>query len=347
LQTAELQVQNEQLAGTETTPTGITVAKRLVRQFLGTAVLFSTTVSLGTSCVLLAASIVGYLPYSDRPGPGWWGRVHLPSLAEIGVYLGFAPWFAYFCLIFGLGIFLLSLVLGIASTPKWLSRVLGGLISAVAAGLAVAGAGWYLALAEIGPDVALMFGLLYGICLFPRFVYSREKVLPTWLRASSIMIAFAAFAYWLALPFLPHKPIPSISLQVMRITPGTKAFRIKDAEFLGQDIPKQANELELVGDAHGGIGQTGGTNSTLQINVLLIALEPIDREYKLRLPKTGSVVYVLKDHQWIAHPGFSEADARKLLVEPGIDTKYDGGQIKLGDAKSFSSFTWYPTLPKS
>ena len=72
-------------------------AKRLGLQFCGTAILFSAFVSLTTSGVLLLACVLGYLPYSDRPGPGWWGRVHWPSPAEIGTYLGFAPWFAYFC----------------------------------------------------------------------------------------------------------------------------------------------------------------------------------------------------------------------------------------------------------
>ena len=159
----------------------MSIAKRFAVQFCGTALLFSTTVALGTSLTLLVASSVGYLPYSDRPGPGWWGRVHWPSLAEVGTYLGFAPLFGYFCLFFGAGLFLLGLVLGFASSPKWLNRILGGIISALAAGLAVAAAGWYLALAQIGPDVAIVLGLIYGIFLFPRFVFLREPRLPVWL----------------------------------------------------------------------------------------------------------------------------------------------------------------------
>src|SRR5487761_2164904 len=103
----------------------MSIAKRVAVQFCGTALLFSATVALGTSITLLVASSVGYLPYSDRPGPGWWGRVHWPSLAEAGTYLGFAPVFGYFCLIFGVVLFLLSLVLGFASSPKWLNRIIG------------------------------------------------------------------------------------------------------------------------------------------------------------------------------------------------------------------------------
>ena len=55
------------------------ITKRLAIQFSGTALFFSAFVSLTTSGVLLFASVLGYLPYSDRPGPGRWGVriVHL------------------------------------------------------------------------------------------------------------------------------------------------------------------------------------------------------------------------------------------------------------------------------
>ena len=293
---------------------------------------------------------MGYLPYSDRPGPGWWGRVHWPSLAEAGTYLCFAPWFGYFCLIFGVGIFLLSLVLGFASSPKWLNRILGGVISVLAAGLAVAGAGWYFALAEIGPDVAMLFGLIYGAFLFPRFVFLRERRLPMWLRAGVISLTSAAFIFWIVSPLLPHKPIPQINFQLNRITPGNQVYSKVTEQFLGAGIAKEVAGLGIVGDVHGGIGGGGGGggggDSRHPLNVLLIALEPIDREFKLQLPQSGYVVYVLKDHQWIAHPVFSKVDRRKLIVKPGIDSKYEGGQIKIGDEKSFSSFTWYPVVSR-
>src|SRR5580698_10243966 len=130
-------------------------ARRVVTQFLGTVVLFSALVGVVTSAALLLASAAGYLPYSDRPGPGWWGKVHWPKASEVGFFFGFAPWLAYFCAFFGCGFFVLGIVLGFASAPKWLIRTLGGLIGALPAGLAVAGAGWYVALASMGPDVGM------------------------------------------------------------------------------------------------------------------------------------------------------------------------------------------------
>ncbi len=329
----------------------MSIAKRVAVQFCGTALLFSATVAFGTSLTLLVASSIGYLPYSDRPGPGWWGRVHWPSLVEAENYLGFAPLFGYFCLFFGVGLFLLSLTLGFASSPNWLNRIIGGIISALAAGFAVAGAGWYIALAQLGPDVAIVLGLIYGVFLFPRFIFMHEHHLPVWLRVGVIFVASAAFTFWIVSPLLPRKTIPQINFQLNRITPGSQVYSTVTEQFLGAGVAKEVTDLGIVGEVHGGIGGSGGgrgvlIDSTHPVSILLIALEPIDREFKLRLPQSGYVVYVLKDHQWKAHPAFSETDGRKLIVKPGIDSKYEGGQIKIGDDKSFSSFTWYPVVPR-
>jgi len=325
----------------------MTRLKALGIQFLGTAVLFSVAVALGTSLAMLLASCMGYLSYSDRPGPGWWAHVHWPSLVEIGTYLGFAPWFAYFCLFFGLGLFILSLVLGFAACPKWLNRVIGALISTCCAGLAIAGAGWYLALAPIGPDVAMVIGLIYGILLFPRFVVSQKWRVPVWLRAVAIGASVALFGYWIVSPFLPKKTLPSLAIQLDRLTPSDDTYRIGDPRFLGQDVQRKVATLGLKGQMHGGIGSFMGSSDNPQVDVLLVALEPISREYKLELPADGYVVYVLKGGQWTPYPSFQDKDSRKLLIEPGIDKKFEGGRIKIGDQQDFSNFTWYPTVPLS
>jgi hypothetical protein len=322
------------------------VLKSLGRRFAGTALLFSGIVSVGTSIVLLLSSCFGYLPYSDRPGPGWWGRVHWPSWAEFVTYIGFAPWFAYFCLFFGLGIFALCLVLGIASTPRWLNRLLGGVIAAAAAGLAVMGAGWYLALAAIGPDAAVVLGLLYGVFLFPRFIEPRHQPIAQWIRISIVSCATALFLYWIASPFLPHEPLAPINYDLVRITPGEKA--VTATSFLGSDIAAELAALHLQGNAHGGIGDGGGGSgqNAPPIDMELIALEPITKEAKLAIPKTGHVIYILKNGVWTAHPSIVQKDKRTLTLEPGSDPRCDGGRVKLSEQEHFRAFTWYPTIPK-
>lgn len=321
----------------------MTKAKRFGIQFCGTTLLFSAFVSLTTSCVLLFASALGYLSYSDRPGPGWLGHIHWPSLAEIGTYLGFAPWFAYFCLFFGLGFFLLSLVLSFASTPKWLTRVIGGVIGASAAGLSVAAAGWYLALATIGPDSAMLAGLLYGVFLFPRFVFPREQRIAIWQRSITIAVASGAFILWIVWPLIPKKPVPGVALIVNRVTPGPVPVDWQPSQYFRAETWGELSNLRLTGELHGGV-QSTISGEGQEIEVAVIALQPIDREYRMTLPANGHVVYVLHDGRLEPHPAFTKKDKRTIILKPGVDSKWDGGQISLG--QSFSPYTWYPTIPR-
>jgi len=319
--------------------------KSLGRRFAGTVLLFSGLVGVGTSVVLLLCSCLGYLAYSDRPGPGWWGRLHWPTLAECGNYLGFAPWFAYFCLFFGLGLFGLSLVLGASTTPRWFNRLLGGAISAATAGLAVMGAGWYFALAAIGPDAAVILGLLYGVFLFPLFIEPSPRPLATWARISAVLCTTVLFAYWIISPFLPHRPVAEINYDLMRVTQGAEV--VTSTPFLGSEVSKELAALNMRGNAHGGIGGSVGSGQSAEvIDLQLIAFEPIAKEARLAIPKTGHVVYVLHNGVWTAHPAIAERDKRTLTVEPGLDPRFDGGRVKLGKDGAFQAFTWYPVIPK-
>jgi hypothetical protein len=326
--------------------TGMRRIKSLLARFAGTALLFSAVVGVGTSLVLLVSSCIGYLPYSDRPGLGWWGKPHFPSWTEASTYIGFAPWFAYGCLYFGLGLFVLSLALGIASTPRRLNRLIGGFIAAIAAMFAVAAAGWYLALAAVGPYSALALGLLYGIFIFPRFVRPRTPPTATWIRIGTVACAAVLFLGWIFAPLLPQKSVPGVRFDLIRVTPGETP--VKQQWFESKDVAAQVAVLHITGEPHGGIGGGGASSGegVPEIDVDLIALEAISSTSKLDIPKSGYVVYVLKGGKWTANPSFSKKDGRKFTVAPGNDPRFDGGQIKFSNDKEFKSFTWYPTIPK-
>src|SRR5712692_1562273 len=64
------------------------IAKAL-KDLLAFTSLWTLTVAGGVFLVLILLTLIGYLPYSDRPGPGWQGA-HLPSLQEVGFFLGWA-----------------------------------------------------------------------------------------------------------------------------------------------------------------------------------------------------------------------------------------------------------------
>lgn len=318
----------------------------IVRRFLGTVLLFPLLVALGTSTTLLVASCIGYLSYSDRPGPGWYGPRHWPTWQEILTYFGFAPWFAYFCLFFGLGLLGLSLILSFASSPKWLNRILGGVFSLLSAGLAVMGAGWYIALSSLGAYASLLFGLIYGVFVFPVFTRPWRMHVRPWIKVSAVLVTIAAFSFWLVSPFLPKTPQPGIQYDVVRVTPSEKPLQV--SSFLGDTVLQGIQQLKIRGDVHGGIGgSVSGTDSQdSKIDVELIALEPIKKKARLAIPKSGYVIYTLQKGIWTPHPQFQDKDGRQLTIEPGTNAQHDGGKMTIDKAPGTSDFTWYPVISK-
>ena len=59
--------------------------------------LYAVVVSAGTLLFLVGSSAVGYLAYSDRPGPGW-GR-GIFSWSEVKFFVGWLPLLIY-CLLY-------------------------------------------------------------------------------------------------------------------------------------------------------------------------------------------------------------------------------------------------------
>ena len=151
--------------------------------------------------------------------------------------------------------------------------------------------------------------------------------------------------YWIVLPLLPKKPIADIRYDLVRVTAGDKA--VVPAAYQDKEISGELAALNLRGETHGGIGGLASSEPDApHIDVELIALEPISKEARLAIPKTGYVVYVLKGGTWTAYPSISKNDGRTLMIEPGMDPKFDGGQTKLSNDPRFQAFTWYPVIPK-
>ena len=314
--------------------------RALAAQFARTTLLFSITVAFGTTLVMLFVSSLGYLPYSDRPGTGWWSRVHVPSLTEIGSYLGFAPWFCYFCLYFGGGLFVLSVLLGWAHCPRWLVRVIGAITAGPAAALAVAAGGWYIALAAIGPDTALVVGLAYGAFLFPKSIRYPETKRPVWMRASCISLATIAFLTWVAWPLLPKTPVHALTIEIDRITPGPNSVKWQQTAYLRPETWSAIKALHLSGELHGG-AQSSISGADPDTQIVIIATQDIDRKYRLSIPKSGYVVYVVRNGIAEAHPAIAESDKRSVILEPGSDRQFSGARFALSGEEP-RPFTWYP-----
>lgn len=324
--------------------------RRVAKQFVGTVVLFSAFVSATTVLWMLLANCVGYLPYSDRPGVGWRLAAHWPSIAEVGSYLGFIPLFCLQLLAFGGCFFVLVLILGIISSPRWACRLIGGVLGVAMSWIGVAAAGWYIALSPVGPESAAIAGLIYGVAFFPRLVVPREKRPPLLIRVISAIVLPALVLLWVIWPLLPKTPIPRLSYSVVRITPGPRSvveqLQPGDRQVIGAFL----EPLHLTGEMHGGIGGTAsGDDKVPSIQANFYLMEPIKVEVDLPMPKTGAVVYVLQSGHWSSEPsnfvhGKQILHIRPLQSHMGREGMNEGAEVRLSDEK-FYPFHFYPVIP--
>jgi len=126
----------------------------------------------GTLSFLVLAPVFGYLPYSDRPGPGWFGKFPALSWAEFRNEVGFQFGWSILLLPYaagcGLILFVVVRVLEQFRAPHIAVSVIAALLSGLVSGYVVAGIGWYIAIAAAPVYLALLLGLLFGGLLLPR-----------------------------------------------------------------------------------------------------------------------------------------------------------------------------------
>jgi hypothetical protein len=179
------------------------VLKGFMKAWFHTIWRFVAVLSAASVLLMLVYSAIGYLPYSDRPGPGWGNiPVHWPTLEEIGYFSGWALLLlppAYFM---GQLIFVFIVLVRWFSAPQWLARALGGLFCAGFGMLAVAAAGWYIAAAPAVDDGAGIFAFVLGAWGLPRISPSREMPLSRMTRAIGIGGAVLGMIALLIAPFI-------------------------------------------------------------------------------------------------------------------------------------------------
>src|SRR4029077_16422548 len=101
------------------------------------------------SILLVVISSVGYLPYSDRPGPGW-QMPHLAGAEELQFFANFAFLLLKATALYGLIFAVSGLILAFCSLPRWALRVLAAPTASLASGLMMASGGWLIAIAPVG-----------------------------------------------------------------------------------------------------------------------------------------------------------------------------------------------------
>jgi len=164
---------------------------------------YSLLVILSFVLLLVGLSAVGYLPYSDRPGPGWDNiPPHLPTLEEIRYFGGWAVPLLLMCYLSGSVLFIFMAWIRWLALPMWLARVMGGLFCSVVSMLAVADVGWYIALDVAVTNCVGLFALLFGAVILPRVSPQRAVELSLTSRTIGITLACLGMSALVIYPFV-------------------------------------------------------------------------------------------------------------------------------------------------
>ncbi len=140
--------------------------------YLNSVAKYTGVVVGGVTLFLILAPVVGYLPYSDRPGPGWYGTFPALSLREFvantGAMLGSGLFFAVLFVIPGaVAVLVLRGVERFVHRLAW-RRAIGTLVGALFAGYWMLGAGWYISAGLPLLILAVILGAFAGAWLLTR-----------------------------------------------------------------------------------------------------------------------------------------------------------------------------------
>jgi hypothetical protein len=126
----------------------------------------------GLFCFLSLAPVFGYLPYSDRPGPGWFGRFPGVTWSDFWsgfmFFLGWVALLVPYAVVAGLLLFVIARLLERFRVPRIAVAVVAALLAGFVSGYIVAGIGWYISIAAPPVYFAMILGIVFGAWLLPR-----------------------------------------------------------------------------------------------------------------------------------------------------------------------------------
>jgi len=313
-----------------------------LRSLILSALLYAAVLAGGVWLCLVVSSAIGYLPYSDRPGPGWF-TAHLPTLGELGFFGSWALFFVGpFALFWGAILFAFTRLSSWLGSPKWLLRILGGFFGAVLGLLGIEAAGWYIAISAVAVYAGALLGLTYGALLLPRFAITHaEKRLPL-LRWFAIAGATVSLLMAIVYPMIPDRDAQSLEVLVIRLVPGPE-------ELASENTGLNTTELVLLrsvglrGRLHYGIQSFTGAGGK-QARAIVVVTSPISAKVTLKEPKATSVIYIQEHENWDMYPT-SAPTLRKTIVLKNAEGEYEGLTVAIDPVIGKPpSFTWYPPI---
>jgi hypothetical protein len=322
----------------------LTTAWRSVGRFLFDWVkslgLFAIIVAAGTFLFLVCSSLVGYLAYSDRPGPGW-GRGAF-SWGEVEFFAGWLPLLTYTILYVGAPLFPFARLLAWFHSPRWLLRVFGGLFAGVAALVGVLAAGWYIAISQSPVLAGGIAGVIYGVFLLPRFSNSSSIDRRTCRHRATIATTIIAFGAIVFYPLLPKQSEQSLEVHYVRVVPGPGDLTADPgAGALTPDELKFLKSLALTGRLQFGISEYRNGSPT-EARAVIVFTGELRSRVELRQPLKTHVIYVQQGDGWKMYPSNATTMRNKIRFWPSTT---DSSKIEVQSDPAMgqpNSFSWYP-----
>ena len=244
--------------------------------------------------VLVLVNCAGYLPYSDRPGPGW-QMPHLPTGDELRFFVGFASRLLGATAFYGLIFAAAGLVLGFCLLPRWALRVLAAPTAFLTGGLIMAAGGWMIAISSMGIYAAAGCGALWGLFVFPGLVPRMSYTLPTAARLALPIVMLAGSTYWLVKPLLPDPELTNAKIEVIRRNSAGAEFSQIDLGYVGPSIASEAKGSGKYVSVDRLEFTTEGKN---QVRVLLIIDDERPVAHTFLLPRSGDAIYRQSQGAW-------------------------------------------------
>jgi hypothetical protein len=244
--------------------------------------------------LLVLVNSVGYLPYSDRPGPGWQSP-HFPSAQELQFFAAFAVLLSKGTIFYGLIFAAVGLVLGVCSVPRWVIRVMAALTAFLTSGLMMAAAGWMIAISSAGVYIAAGCGALWGLFLFPRFVSSAKHPAPLAVRVLLVLVIVVGGAYWLVRPLLPDPGLTNAQIEVIRRSNAGEELSSLDLSYLGPSIAKEVKGSGKYTSVNRMGFTTDGRNRS---RMLLIIDDAEAMAHTFVVPRSGDAIFRQRDGRW-------------------------------------------------
>lgn len=283
--------------------------QRLIGDLIRTVGDYLLLVLWGTFGVLVLSTLVGYLPYSDRPGPGWHGVGQTASLSAVWYFLSWAGFAALYVAVVGLMLFVGARILQLIKCPRWLIRIIGALASGFLSLYVIAGVGWYIAIAALPVYAAGALGAAFGAFLLvpnsgPKIRRTRSR---HWFALGAPLVILGLGAGTSYVRSLSDQQLEVVFVKWNEL-PQDLALDLEG----GVRVPLTAEEMSRLRAAglRGTLTVTGASThgSGPDARMLILMKSQPTSSVTLQQPNQSAIIYVQDGDNWNRYP----SDARLL-----------------------------------